>query len=114
MIDHGSEASRYRGGEFLEEADAKVRIRKDKNFQGNKNARIRLRKNSNLSQFTNKRGDIDDDTYLHDEEINGTPEERKHKRMIAKMAKKYKVPVSAASGNSQQGGDGGGMPGGMM
>ena len=114
MIDHGSEASRYRGEKFLEEADAKVRIRKDKNFQGKKNARIRLRKNSNLSQFTNKRGDIDDDTYLHDEEINGTPEERKHKRMIAKMAKKYNVPVSAANGNPQQGGDGGGMLGGMM
>ena len=41
MIDHGSEASRYRGGKFLEEADAKVRIRKDKNFQGKKTQRER-------------------------------------------------------------------------
>lgn len=94
----------------MTEANAKVKLDKNRNFQGRKNAKLRLKKNGNQRQFSNKSGDLDDDTYLHDEQVNGTSQERKHQRIIKTMAKKYKVPASAAQGSGQA--DDGGM--GMM
>lgn len=72
-----------------------------------------MRKNVNQRQFSNKRGAVSDDTYAHDEEINGTSQERRHRKIISNMTKKYKVPVSAAQGQGGQDQQGGSM-GGMM
>lgn len=112
MSRDGDRHSVYHGSSLDEGKNAKVKIKAGKNFQGNRDAKIRLKKKSGAKQFTNKRNGNNDNSYAHDEEVNGTETERKNAVIKRKMAKKYGVPASAADGQ-QQGGDGG-MMGGMM